>query len=119
MLGFKNINRKKFRNPKCLKTLFTSLVRSNLEFGSIVWSQNLSTFYFELDNVQNKFPKNISYKLNLSFSRDSIIPLQESLNLDSLLLRQNLTNIMFIFDILNGYVLCPELLAMIGLRIPH
>lgn len=84
MLGFINRNTKEFRNPKCLKTLYTSLIKSNLEFGSIVWSQNLSTFYSELDNVKNKFLKNISYKLNLPFSRDSIIPLQESLDLDSL-----------------------------------
>lgn len=79
--------------------------------------QNLTSFYSELGNVQNKFLKNISYKLNLPFSRDSVISLQESLDLDSLSLRRNLTDIMFIFDILNGYVLCPELLTMIGLQI--
>ncbi|KAF0758131.1 transformation/transcription domain-associated protein-like, partial [Aphis craccivora] len=59
-----------------------------------------------------------SYKLNIPFSRDSIIPIQESLqDLDSLSLRRNLTDIMFIFDIINGFILCPELLVMIGLRI--
>lgn len=56
-------------------------------------------------------------KLNIPFSRDSIIPIQESLDLDSLSLRRNLTDIMFIFDIINGFILCPELLVMIGLRI--
>lgn len=119
MLGFLNRNTKEFKNPRCLKLLYTSLVRSNLEFGSLVWSQNLTTFYSELDNVQNKFLKNISYKLNLPFSRDSIIPIQVSLDLDSLSLRRNLTDIMFIFDIINGFVLCPELLVMIGFRIPR
>lgn len=38
VLGFINRNTKGFRNPLCLKTLYTSLVRSNLDFGSVIWS---------------------------------------------------------------------------------
>lgn len=57
MLGFINRNKKEFRNPKYLKTPYTSLIRSNFEFGSIFWSQNLSTLYSELYNIQKSFLK--------------------------------------------------------------
>jgi len=79
--------------------------------------------YCRFNNNNNiillKYKSLSSYTLNIPFSRDLIIPLKEFLDLDSLFLRRNLTDIMLIFDILNGYVLCPELLAMIGLRIPR
>jgi len=40
MLGFINRNTKDFRNPICLKNLYTPLVRSNLEFGLIIIQLN-------------------------------------------------------------------------------
>lgn len=88
-----------------LKNTFISLVRSNLEFDSLIWSPNLSTYTIELNYIQNKFLKSISYKLNFPFSRDSINQIQETLSLDCLSLRSNLTDIMFAFVILNGHVL--------------
>jgi len=81
--------------------------------------QNLFTYNTKFQNVQNKFLKSISYKLNFPISSDSINQIQETLGLDCLSLRLNLADIMFVFDILNGYVLCLELLAMIGFWIPR
>jgi len=57
-----NRNTKEFRNPLCLKTLNILLVKSNLEFSSLICSQHLSTYYSELDNVQNKLFK--VYQIN-------------------------------------------------------
>lgn len=45
ILGFVSRNTQNFKNIICLKTLYYSLVRSSLEFGSLVWSQNLSTYH--------------------------------------------------------------------------
>jgi len=61
MLGFLYRNTNKFRNPLYALKLNTSLFRSNLEFGSIVRSQNPSTYYSELENFQNKFLKCLTY----------------------------------------------------------
>lgn len=102
-----------------MKTLFTFLVRSNLEFGLLIWSHNSSTYNIELDNVQNKFLKSLSNKLNFPFSRDSTNQTQETLSVDRFSLRRDLADIMLIFDILNGHILCLELLAMIGFRVPR
>jgi len=44
MLGFINRNTQQFKNVLCLKNVYCSLVRSSLEFGSFIWSQNLSTY---------------------------------------------------------------------------
>jgi len=73
--------------------------------------------YSKLENVQNRFLKSLTNKLNFPFSKNTINLLQESLAFDSLSTRRDLADIMFIFDILNGYVLCPGLLTMLGFRI--
>jgi len=39
------------------------------------------------------------------------------LGLDCLFIKLNLADIMFVFDILNEHVFCPELLAIIGFQI--
>lgn len=40
MLGFILRNTREFKNTQVLKTLYCSLVRSNFEFGSLIWNQN-------------------------------------------------------------------------------
>jgi len=42
MLGFINRSTSNFKNINSFKTLYFSLVRFHLEFGSIVWSSNYS-----------------------------------------------------------------------------
>jgi len=39
MLGFINRNTQKFRNPSTIKTIYCSLVRSVIEFASVIWCQ--------------------------------------------------------------------------------
>lgn len=49
-----------------------SLVRSNLVFGSLIWSSNYSKYINELDNVQYTFLKRISYITNIHITRDTL-----------------------------------------------
>ena len=49
--------------------LYCFLVRSYLEFGSLIWGQNSTDKV--VDNVQYKFLKLIAFRLNLPIYRDS------------------------------------------------
>lgn len=44
MLSFISRNTNDFKNITCLKTLYYSLVRSYLKFGSLVWSCDFLTY---------------------------------------------------------------------------
>ena len=44
-----------FRNPKTLLTLFNSLVRSNLEYGSLLWSSSSIVFCDKVEWMQRYF----------------------------------------------------------------
>jgi len=85
MLGFINRNTKDFKNPMCLKNLYTSLVRSNLEFGSLIWFNNYSTYSNELKNIQYKFLKRVAYTTHCIISRDSFLLVQNSIGILTLL----------------------------------
>jgi len=102
MLGFMNRNSKDFRNPLCLKTLYyTSLVRSNLDFSSVIWSCKYLTYINDLDYVQYTFLKRILYLTNILLSRDSLHLTQDYIGRVSLSLRRKLTDIMFVYDLIN------------------
>lgn len=59
------------------------------------------------------------YISKIPSSRELINPIQESIILYSLVIRRNPADIMFIFYILNGYDICPDILSLIGFRFSY
>lgn len=83
MLGFINRSTKKFNNPTTIKTIYCSLVRSVLEYGSLKFGVN---HIHNLNNIQFKFflkiahMKNLSkdYYASLKFSKHRLSPAKTS-----------------------------------------
>jgi len=114
MLGFINRNTVNFKNINALKILFFALVRSHLEFGSIVWSPSYITFINTIENVQLKFLKLLCYKFIPLISKISYNMRMSELSFISCEVRRKIANIMFIYDLLNGHIFSPDLLSMIA-----
>lgn len=115
MLGFNNRNTVNFKNINALKLLFFALVRSHLEFGSIVWSPSYINFINTIENVQLKFLKLLYYKLNIPLiSKNSYNMRMSELSFISCEVRRKVADIMFIYDLLNGHIFSPDLLSMIA-----
>ena len=55
VLGFLIRNTKSFTDPKALMSLFYSLVRSKLEYASIIWSPFYNYQSLNLESVQQRF----------------------------------------------------------------
>lgn len=117
MLGFINRSTINFKNSFTFKTLYFSLVRSHLEFGSIVWSPHYFSHISLIENVQYKFLKLLCFKLNIPISRDSYNLQITQLGITSCDLRRKVADIMFLYDLLNGLIYSPELLFLIGFNI--
>jgi len=64
ILGFISRICKDFTNPFTLKALYFSLVRSILEYNSIIWSPSVNTHIQCLKGIQNRFLRFLSYKRN-------------------------------------------------------
>lgn len=72
----------------------------------------------DLDTVQHKFFKELAYISHCPIPRDSFSLIQDSI--DKEFIRHNLTetSIMFVFDVINGFAICPEILFLIAVPLP-
>ncbi|XP_050534985.1 uncharacterized protein LOC126902005 [Daktulosphaira vitifoliae] len=116
-LGFIRRNCNEFHDVECLKTLYFSLVRSGLEYGSIIWSPFVASEIKKIESVQNRFLTCLSYKLNKN--RINYENFRDSLKMDSLLFRRQYLDIKWIYNLLNNKIDCPEILDKLPFNVPQ
>lgn len=118
MLGFLMRNSKVFKDPYTLKSLYISLVRSHLEYASIVWAPHYFIYRNNIERVQKRFIKFCLRSLN--FSADNLSSYDDKcklIDLESLDNRRFLASVTFAFDVLSSHITCPRLLELFGLKI--
>ena len=98
MLGLIKRTCKGLDDPKTLRTLYFSLVRSNLEYCSVVWSPYTKRNTDKLERVQRR-----ATKLILKSDDPYDIRLKK-LNLMSLERRRSLADVTFLYKVLNGNI---------------
>lgn len=96
-----------FKNIDCLKTLYCSVVCSNLEYGTLIWNPYQYNLISRLDNIQSYFLRYISYKFSMNCSSKE---LAIKLGLHSLSSRRKLYDASFILKILNNNIQCLEII---------
>ena len=106
---------KYFRDVQCLKTLYCSLVRSTLEYGSIVWAPFYSNEKNRIEAVQRKFTR-------FALRHSSTEPLDYAsrcnfLRLDPLTIRRDLAKAAFVSDLLRFNINCPRLVGQLNINI--
>lgn len=116
MLGFVSRSTASFRSPCALKSLYYSFVRSRLEYCSVVWSPYYSCYGDELEKIQRRFAKLLSFRLEGSYpergcdhrellSRHGLLPLT---------VRRQMSSIKFLFHLIHGNIDSPGLLRQIS-----
>lgn len=118
MLGFIKRASKDFKGVFALKVLYTSLVRSILDFSNIVWSPYYQIHINRLENVQLKFIKYAKYKLFCNGIELDNGQTMLYLDLASLVRRRQYYDICFAFNVLNHFIKSPECLQTFRIRIP-
>lgn len=98
-----------------LRLLYCSLVRSHIEYASIVWFPLYNIHKTQLDSVQRKFIKYCAYRLNMNDRLDEV---SSVLNIHPLATRRRVNDLCFIHKLINGKIDCPYLLGLINLKIP-
>ena len=120
MLGFLRWNTTDFNDPYALKTLYCSLIRSPLEYAVQLWAPQHSTMRDRIERVQKQF---LRFALRQLPWRDPVrLPpyadLCKLLNLPTLENRRTLLQRLFVFDMLNGNIDCPDVLQKINFHVP-
>ena len=119
-LGFLRRNTTDFNDPYALKTLYCSLIRSTLEYAVQIWAPQQSTMRDRIERVQKKF---LRFALRQLPWRDPVrLPPYTDrcklLNLPTLEERRTLLQRLFVFDMLNGNIDCPDVLQKINFYVP-
>lgn len=107
-LGFIRRNSKEFRDHTTLKSLYVSLVRSKLEYCSIVWNPYYLKYSTRIEKVQKLFTRVIFKKLNWP----EVVPYisrRKYLGLQQLSDRRSYFCIMFVYNVLSGNINCAEI----------
>lgn len=104
-LGFVMRNSKDFINYKTVVTLYSSIVRSLLEYASTIWSPTSNTRIKQLEAVQHKFLRFVARKYFSDTSESIDYRLYErKLKLQSLELRRVLADIKITIKSFNGQI---------------
>lgn len=116
MLGFVKRWSREFKDPYTLKSLYTSLVRPNLEYASQVWSPFYQIHENRIESIQKNF---LRFALrNLRWNDPIILPPYENrlklIQLSTLKLRREAADIVFLTEIIKGNIISPEILNKIN-----
>lgn len=118
MLAFIRRSSSDFSDPYTLKLLYTSYVRSKLEYAAVVWNPQCMNYISRIERVQRIFLK---YSLS-SFTFVDPMPSYRSrglfLGLETLEYRRRFQSALLIFDIISGSINCPDLLSKIEFYVP-
>lgn len=97
-----------FQLPTPLNTLFCSLVRPILEYGSILLDLSTPSARNMIERVQRKCLRHAAYKLNVPRLSHEYTPIQRLFSLKSL---TGSTYLSFLSNLLSSRIDCPELLS--------
>lgn len=118
MLGFVVRNCRYF-STDAIRMVYCSLVRSCLEFSSVVWSPYFQNHIEHLERTQHKFLKVCAYREGMHILDHDYTFMEQHLSLPSLKHRRDFLGASFIFKVVNGMVDCPELLSVVGFNVPN
>lgn len=107
MFGFIRRRCCDLKHIQCLKTVYYSLVRSNIEYSSIPWNPSQHGH----GNIQSYFLRHLSYKFKINCSTKD---LDLRLGIHFLSSRRKSNDVSFIFKIINGTVIYLEISEQMG-----
>ena len=117
-LGFIKRIASEFELSRSLKALYCALVRSTLEYGSVVWNPQSLVHSQSIERVQRKFLSFAGFKLNIYHPPHDYGPVSRRLNLPSLADRRSARDSLFLQNLICGKIDSPSLLQHIHFRVP-
>lgn len=120
-LGFVCRNCRDFSNAKTLIILYLSLIRSRLEYCAVVWSPIYNIYILDLENVQRRFLKFVSYFVDGVYPDRGIDNnlLLMRFDVQSLQVRRNSLFLKFLYGLLHNKIDCPFLLCQLNFKVPR
>lgn len=112
MLGFIIRSCKEFKEVGTFKLLFTSLVRSKLEYAAIIWRPYYKTHIDTIERIQRRFLKFLFFKTNgvypmIGYPHQTLLDLFQCVSFED---RINVASLKFFYKIAHNFIDCPDIL---------
>lgn len=117
-LGFVLRNCKEFKRPQTKILLFNALVRSGLEYCSVVWNPHYDVYVKKLERVQKIFLWHLTFSLNLAKKLHHYEDRLRYFNMNTLKDRRSMLDSVFLYKLTNNIFDCPDLLSRVNLNVP-
>ena len=119
MLGLLKRTCSAFEDVRVFKSLYFSIVRSNLEYCSHVWSPSQKYLIAKLERVQIKFIKYLCYKAQIPFKTNMYLNLCKQFNIPTLESRRQVLDLIFLYKCINNYYDTSYILGEIHFHFPE
>lgn len=116
MLGFVLRSTKPFQSATTYIILYQALVRSHLEYASVIWNPFYTIYSTRLEIIQKKFLRSLNYRMKRPYI--SYIDLLPLYNLLALTDRRIFLDASNLYKICNNGFNCPELLLLVAFHVP-
>jgi hypothetical protein len=105
-----------FSSLDCMHKLYIALIRSKVEYASVVWNSITSTGASKLERIQRRFAALCLIDFSLTFI--TVLFALEQLKLHTLRMRRQHLDALFFIQVYRGSKFCPSVLENVGLRVP-
>ena len=119
MLGFISRNAKDFSDPFTLRSLYFCYVRSILEYCSPIWNPLYAAHAIRIERIQKRFTRTAIRILRWNVDMPSYKTRCLLLGIQSLETRRKYFDVMFVSDLINYKINCPDLLSLVGFHVPN
>jgi hypothetical protein len=107
-----------FNNSSALKILYYSLVRSHIDYASLIWHSDSICQNQSLSNIQNNFLRYLSFKCHFDrLSHSGYTNISYFFNIAPLNSRFKILNLKFLYKLLHNFIVCPEILERINFKV--
>lgn len=118
MLGFVIRNVTGFRRSSTKILLYNSIVRSILEYCSIIWRPHYATHNLRLERIQKRFLWHLAYASGIQKTKKSYDARLSHFKMVSLEKRRRISDTVFLYKLLRCKIDCPQLLSKFQFRAP-
>jgi Reverse transcriptase (RNA-dependent DNA polymerase) len=117
LLGFISRITQEFHLSSSFMSLYCSLVRPTLEYGSVLWDPQTACASATIERVQRKFLRLAAFRLNIAHPPHDYSPILQTLHLSSLADRRHISNLSFLSKLFSNKIDSHELISFLNFKI--